>query len=115
MPKRIALGAIGVTRDGKTVYPPVGDANSGTPFDFTNEELNDIRALEKASGNQLVRKILNENVAPADDGEGDEGKALSEMTVKELQAEAASREIDLGAAKTKAEILAVIEAAGEDL
>jgi len=113
MPKRIALGAIGVTRDGKTVYPPIGTATAGVPFDFTADELTEITALEKASGSVLVRKIINEASTGEEEPTGE--KALTDMTVKELQAEAAKREIDLGAAKTKAEILAVIEAAGEEL
>lgn len=113
MPKRIALAAIGLTRDGKTVYPEIGTATTGTPFDFTADELTEITALEKASGNVLIRKLNNEGAVDVGDDNAD--KALADMTVKELQAEAAKREIDLGAAKTKAEILAVIEAAGEDL
>lgn len=114
MPKRIPLGAIGVTRNGQTVYPKIGTATSGEPFDFTAEEIVEITKLEKTSGTQLLRKLMNEG---PEGGEGGEvkTKALADMNLAELTAEAASREIDLGAAKTKAEIRAVIEAAEEDL
>lgn len=112
MPKRIPLGSIGVTRDGKTVYPQIGTETTGEAFDFTAEELAEITGLEKASGNRLVRKLIVE---------GDEGsatvaqapKALSAMNLEELKAEAASRNLDLGTATTKAEIRTVIEAAVE--
>ena len=111
MPKRIALGAIGVTRDGKTVYPPIGTEVSGEAFDFTAEELAEIAGLEKASGNRLVRKLI----AEGDDGSAQvqAPKALSAMNLEELKAEAASRNLDLGTATTKAEIRTVIEAAVE--
>lgn len=112
MPKRIALGAIGVSRDGKTVYPPIGTEVSGEAFDFTAEEIAEITALEKASGNRLVRKLI----AEGDDGSAAAAaaaKPLSAMNLDELKAEAAARSIDLGAAATKAEIRTVIEAAVE--
>lgn len=112
MPKRIALGAIGVSRNGVTVYPPIGTETTGEAFDFTAEEIAEINGLEKASGNRLFRKLI---------AEGDEGssaaepvvKQLSAMNLDELKAEAASRNLDLGTATTKAEIRTVIEAAVE--
>lgn len=107
MPKRIPLGAIGVTRNGKTVYPTIGQV-----FDFTSDEVAEINGLEKASGTQLMRKPIVEastdesNTAPV-------AKALSAMNLEELTAEAAKRELPLGEAKTKAEIRTLIEAAIE--
>lgn len=109
MPKRIALGAIGVTREGKTVYPPIGTATTGEAFDFTSDELAEISALEKSSGNQLVRKLLSEG---SDDTVE---KTLEKMNLEELKAEAVSRGVDIGDATTKAAIKAAIEAAAEDL
>jgi hypothetical protein len=112
MPKRIPLGSIGVTRDGKTVYPQIGTETTGEAFDFTAEELVEITGLEKASGNRLVRKLIVEG----DEGSNTEPKApkaLSAMNLEELTAEAAARNVVLGEAKTKAEIRAVIEAAAE--
>lgn len=110
MAKRIPLGGIGVTREvgGKktTMYPKIGEV-----FDFTAEEMEQIIALEKASGNQLIRKPKNEDPAQAS-GE-DTATDLSKMTVAQLKEEAVRREVDLGAATTKAEILAKLEA--EDL
>jgi len=113
MPKRIALGSIGLTRDGQTVYPEIGTESTGKPFDFTAEELTQIAALEKQTGNQLVRKILNEG---ASDDTAAVTKTLGEMNLAELKAEAAAREVNLGDASTKAQIVAVLEAAeAEDL
>lgn len=108
MPKRIPLGAIGVTRNGATVYPDVG-----VVFDFTPAEIDDIRGLEKASGNALIRKPIVEESDGAD--AAPVPKELSAMNLAELTAEAAARGVELGEAKTKAQIVAVIEAAGEEL
>lgn len=111
MPKRIPLGSIGVSRNGVTVYPPIGTETTGEAFDFTAEEIAEINGLEKASGNRLFRKLIAEgddNSAPAE-----APKALSAMNLDELKAEAAARNIELGAATTKAEIRTVIEAAAE--
>lgn len=110
MPKRIPLGAIGVTREGKTVYPTVGQV-----FDFTSEEVAEINALEKASGNQLIRKPIVEESDSGAAPSAPVAKELSAMNLAELTAEAAARGVELGEAKTKAQIVAVIEAAGEDL
>lgn len=117
MPKRIPLGAIGVTRDGKTVYPAVGTAISGEPFDFTAEEIAEIVKLEKASGNQLLRKLIVETSSDDQGTAPPAQKALSAMNLEELTAEAAKRELDPGEAKTKADFRALIEAAieAEDL
>jgi hypothetical protein len=112
MPKRIPLGAIGVTRNGKTVYPAVGTAISGEPFDFTSEELVEIAKLEKASGTQLVRKLISEDSAPAADTQTDTTKvALSLANSKaELQAAAAEREIEFADADSKPVLLDKITA-----
>lgn len=113
MPKRIPLGAIGVTRNGKTVYPTIGEV-----FDFTSDEVAELNALEKSSKTQLIRKPIVEGAA---DDQGNGGapvaKELSAMNLEELKVEAARRNIELGEAKTKAEIRALIEAAieAEDL
>lgn len=114
MPKRVVVTSIGLTRDGKTVYPTIGKA-----FDFSAAELEDINRLQKATGNILVRKPVNEDpsAGASDDGAGGEGgqgggenKYLGK-TVPELKAIAAERNIDLGEATKKDDILAVLEAA----
>lgn len=109
MPQRIALSAIGVTRNGKTVYPVVGK-----PFDFTAEELATITNLEKSSGNKLVRKLINENGdAPQANTESEEtAKAnYAAKTVPELKALAEERGVDLGDSTKKDDIIAKLEAA----
>lgn len=109
MPKRIPVVAIGVTRNGKTVYPTIGQV-----FDFTAEEITEINALEKASGVQHYRKPINEG-SEADDA-GGTGEALvisTKLTVAQLTSEAEKRGVDLaglGDAPTKAQIVAAIEA-----
>jgi hypothetical protein len=120
MPKRIPLGAIGVTREGKTVYPAIGTDKTGEPFDFTPEELAEIAKLEKASGTQLVRKlIVEDNSAPAPlPDEGTETKLTLANTKKQLQAAAAEREIEFVEGDSKEVLLGKIEAfdaADEDL
>lgn len=52
MPKRVAVGAIIVQRDGKRMQVPRGQA-----FDFTAEELADINRLNPGA----VRKVVNED------------------------------------------------------
>lgn len=107
MPKRVPLSAIGITREGKTLYPTIGE-----PFDFTASELDDIRALEKITKNSIVRKIINEDSGDEGGSSGDQtGKPLGDMTIPELKAEATRLDLDLGTAKTKPEILALVEAA----
>lgn len=117
MPKRIPLGAIGVTRNGKTVYPAIGTATIGEPFDFTDAELKEIAQLEKASGNQLVRKlIVEDNSAPAPtSGNGpssDETKVTLSMdnSKAELQAAATEREIEFADSDSKQVLLEKINA-----
>lgn len=112
MPKRVPLGAIGVTRGGKTVYPDIGK-----PFDFTSDEVDQINALQKASGNLLFRKLVNED-QQASDSAGDSNEShqtlpvdYSKNTVVELKAIAAERSIDLGEATKKDDIVAVLVAA----
>lgn len=51
MPKRVPVNTIIVKRDGKNFVPPIGK-----PFDFTQDELNDINAVMPGA----VRKIINE-------------------------------------------------------
>lgn len=111
MPKRIPLGAIGVTREGKTVYPAIGTATAGEPFDFTDAELKEIAQLEKASGNQLVRKlIVEDNSAPAPTS-GETKVTLSMDNSKaEIQAAATEREIEFADSDSKQVLLDKINA-----
>ncbi len=115
MPVRIPVSTIGVSRDGKTVYPPIGK-----PFSFTAAEADEINALQKSSGVEIYRKPVNEAPANPENESGgqDLSKApgdlvLSNLTVVQLKEEAARRQVDLGAATTKADIIAKLEA--EDL
>ena len=104
MPKRVPLSAIGVSRHGKTIYPTVGEA-----FEFTGDEIAEINALAKASGETLIRKPKNEDVSlPVS---SDEVAELADMTVAQLKTAAAERGVDLGEATRKDQILAVLEAA----
>lgn len=125
MPKRIPLGAIGVTRDGKTMYPTIGTATTGEPFDFTADELVEIAKLEKASGNQLVRKLIVEETqapAPAASTGGDETKVVMTMANKrdEIADYAEKIGVEVVATDTKETLLAKISdkeaelAAGEE-
>lgn len=112
MPKRVPLGSIGVTRDKKTVYPEIGK-----PFDFTADELSEINALSKASGNELVRKLVNEEgsagaTAPSSSAaEGSGQVILADLTVPQLKDLAAARGVDLGDATKKDDIIAKLGAA----
>lgn len=123
MPKRIPLGAIGVTRDGKTVYPAIGTATTGEPFDFTADELAEIAKLEKASGNTLVRKLIVEDTSGADTSNqsNDDTKVILTLanTKKELQAGATARGIEFVEGDSKEVLLEKINAfdaaqSGED-
>ncbi len=128
MPKRIPLGAIGVTRDGKTFYPAIGTATTGEAFDFTAEELAEIAKLEKASGTPLVRKlIVEESPAPAPTAPtaptgGAETKVVMTMANKrdEIADYAEKIGVEVVAADTKETLLAKISdkeaelAAGEE-
>lgn len=108
MPKRIPVVAIGVTRNGVTVYPTVGKV-----FDFTAEEVAEINALEKASKVQHIRKPINEGGEEDLGGTGDALVISTKLTVAQLTSEAEKRGVDLtglGEAPTKAQIVAAIEA-----
>lgn len=113
MPKRIPLVAIGVTRDGKTIYPEVGKV-----FDFTNDEARDLNGLGKATGNPLIRQPQNEDLSVGG-GIDDSGNKvdISKLKVEELKAYAAEHDITLSDTDTtKPLILAAIAAAeAEDL
>lgn len=117
MPKRILVGSIGFTRDGKTVYPEVGKL-----FDMTSAEIDEITKLEKVSGNQLIRKAVNESgdedlagangsgstTLPQGNGEAD---PYANLTVAQLKALAEERGVDLGDATRKDDIVTVLKAA----
>lgn len=111
MPQRVILAAIGFPRNGKTVYPEIGQ-----PFDMTSGEIEEITKLEKASGNQMIRKLVNES--------GDDDQPLpnagqqtqvedpyANMTVAQLKQLAADRGVDLGDATRKDDIVTVLKAA----
>ena len=115
MPLRVPVQSIGVSRDGKTVYPEIGKA-----FNFTASEVEEINALQKASGEEIYRKPTNETegvaapaapaapVAPAAPT-----KTLGEVyTVPQLKELAAAKNIDLGEATKKDDIVAILSAAG---
>lgn len=106
MPKRIPLSAIGVQRNGKTIYPKVGEV-----FDFTAEEVADLVKLEKSSKTSLIRKPVNEDPAGSDDSSSEVADKYAGLTVAQLKAQAAERQIDLGEATTKDAILTVLRAA----
>lgn len=118
MPKRIPLSTIVVHRDGERITPEIG-----RPFDFTSEEVAEISALEqelKARGNPqlLFRKIINEDpnvsaaaaVATENAAGGAEETDYSAMTVQQLKDLAAKREVDLGEATKKDDIIAKLKA-----
>lgn len=56
MAKFIPVQGVYVHRDGKTVAAPIGE-----PFDFTDEEVADIQALNPSA----IREPINETPAPA--------------------------------------------------
>jgi hypothetical protein len=74
-----------------------------TPFQVADE---DVDSLVKSGAIVLVAPQ-----AKAAEGEGDEDKSLDEMTVNELKAYAAEKEIDISKVEKKADILAAIKAA----
>lgn len=59
MAKKVPLSSIGVSRDGKTVYPEIGKA-----FDFTDAEIKELEALQAKTGDEFIRDPVNED-APA--------------------------------------------------
>lgn len=61
----------------------------------------------------LIEWFREHGYTVEDEQQGGEG-GISDMTVKELKAYAAEKNIDLGEAKTKADIVAAIEAAEPD-
>lgn len=115
MPQRVILAAIGFPRNGKTVYPEIGQ-----PFDMTSGEIEEITKLEKASGNQMIRKLVNES--GDDDQQNDQPlpnagqqtqveDPYANMTVAQLKQLAADRGVDLGDATRKDDIVTVLKAA----
>ena len=74
-----------------------------TPFQVADE---DVDSLVKSGAIVLVAPQTK-----AAEGEGDEDKSLDEMTVNELKAYAAEKEIDISKVEKKADILAAIKAA----
>lgn len=116
MAKRVPLGAIGVTRKvgnkNVTVYPTVGK-----PFDFTDDEIKSLNAMQKKSGMELIRKPVNEDVAPQTQAPQDnkpEATEIADLTVPQLREMAAARHIDLGDVTKKDDIIARIKAAEEE-
>lgn len=127
MPKRILLAAIGFTRNGQTVYPPIGDATNGEPFDLTNEELAQIEAIEKRDDVVMLRALRNEgtdSAAPAAATKAAATTAPAASTVApteaptftvantgaELKAEATKRGLDFSTLKSKADLVALLDA-----
>lgn len=109
MPKRIALVAIGVTRNGKTIYPEIGKS-----FDFTAEEVAELNALGKASKIAHIRVPVNEDPTGGNEEPGDGPVDLSTLKLAELRAEADTRGVDiseLGEKATKAQIIEALNAA----
>lgn len=59
MPKKVPLVSIGVARDGKTVFPAIGE-----PFEFTDAEVSDMSNLKAKTGIEYFRNPVNETVEP---------------------------------------------------
>jgi len=118
MPKRIPLSTIVVHRDGKRVEPPIGQA-----FDFTADEVEEINALEKTLADQgnsqlLFRKVINEDadvIAQSKVKTEQTGTDYDALTVDKLKALATERNVDLGGATLKADIIAKLKAEDEGL
>ena len=80
-----------------------------TPFQVADE---DVDSLVNSGAIVLVPPQVKEAES---EGEENEGKNLDEMTVNELKAYAAEKDIDISKAEKKADILAAIkEAEGEE-
>lgn len=58
MTTRVPLNAVVVQREGKNVK-----AKSGVPFDFTEGEIKEMEARDKATGRQTLREPVNESAA----------------------------------------------------
>lgn len=105
MPKLIPLVSIGVTRDGKTVTPDVGNELNGVPFDFTAEEVAQIRLLEISTKTTMLRSPRNEG--------GEDEQTVKVFTVNDkadvLKAEATARGLDFSGLKTKAELVKLLD------
>jgi len=80
-----------------------------TPFQVADE---DVDSLVNSGAIVLVPPQVKEAES---EGEENEGKNLDEMTVNELKAYAAEKDIDISKAEKKADILAAIkESEGEE-
>ena len=80
-----------------------------TPFQVADE---DVDSLVNSGAIVLVPPQVKEGES---EGEENEGKNLDEMTVNELKAYAAEKDIDISKAEKKADILAAIkESEGEE-
>ena len=113
MPRLIALAAIGVTRNGNTIYPPVGSNLDGEPFDFTDEEVAQIRAVEKSNDVVMLRELRNEGPSASSNAAVDPNAPQTftlANTGNELKAEATARGLDFSTLKTKAELVALLDA-----
>lgn len=97
MPIRIPSHTVVVTREGKRVTPKIGQ-----PFEFTAEEVKEITAVSKDCLRK-VERVVEDDEPPTVD--------LESLSVAKLKAYAAEKQIDLGEASIKADILAVIKAA----
>lgn len=76
MPKKVPLVAIGVKREGVTIYPKVGE-----PFDFTDAELKDLTKLSKETKSDYFRSTVNED-GSKDDKPSKQDKADGKTTGK---------------------------------
>ncbi len=78
MPKKIPLVSVRVSRDGKSITPPLG-----VPFDFTKEELDDLAKLSAQTNQSYVRDPVNETAdasdAPAKPAKGEKKGAAFEL------------------------------------
>lgn len=62
MIKKVPLSSIGVSREGKTVYPEIGKA-----FPFTKEEIAELEALQAKTGDEFIRDPVNEDAPAAEE------------------------------------------------
>lgn len=61
MPIRVPLCQIGVSREGKTIFPKIGE-----PFTFTPEEVAEINELQERTGKKFFDKIVVSDEKPVD-------------------------------------------------